>query len=231
MEMPGAFLERLLVDGTSLVLINGEPSRVSIPQAYYDSRDAGRQAAQHLLEQGCRKLLFFSAKSPDYQWVSDREDGVHDAIAMAGLPASAITRFVSSDPAFDVHYDKADEFAESYFEKHRVPDGVVASNDLTAVAFMNAARRRGLTAGRDYAIIGFDDVRIARTNGLTSLRPPAKDVAREALKLVLDQIAGVRGPSRVCLNSHIVARQSSHRADWARRSLDLERHLAIPITA
>lgn len=54
----------------------------------------------------------------------------------------------------------------------RLPDAVVAYNDVVALGIYDGLRRRGLEAGRDIAVASFDDTRIA-----ASQVPPMTSVA------------------------------------------------------
>ncbi len=65
-----------------------------------------------------------------------------------------------------------------------------ASTDLHAVAVLHAAWRAGLTPGADIGIVGYDDSELARMHDLTSVAQPLDDVARLALELVHEALAG-----------------------------------------
>jgi LacI family transcriptional regulator len=56
------------------------------------------------------------------------------------------------------------------------------------------AHRRGLDVPGDLAIAGFDDTPLATTiwPALTTVRQPIADMAREAVRLLIDQVRGRR---------------------------------------
>jgi LacI family transcriptional regulator len=63
-----------------------------------------------------------------------------------------------------------------------------------ALAAMAIAHRRGLDVPGDLAIAGIDDTPLATTvwPELTTIRQPIADMAREAVRLLIDQIRGRR---------------------------------------
>ena len=85
--------------------------------------------------------------------------------------------------------------------------GVIAPNDTVAEAFIEVATEHGLTAGRDYGMVGFDDR--ARDCGLTSLRPPLATLGDETAQLALRLLRGEDTPNRVVLQHRLIARTSS----------------------
>ena len=179
----------------------------------YDNANAGYQAAHHLLERGCADLLFFAPQNAP--WVQERLSGVRQAARLAGLPAEAVQSFVLDN------HENAEEFRmRDWMEVGRdaarpllagglTAHGVIGVNDNAALGFLRAASETGLTAGADYALIGFDDVPEARVAGLTTLHPPLEELGLEAARLALHAAAGHTTPTQICLHSHLIARASS----------------------
>ena len=87
-------------------------------------------------------------------------------------------------------YRSGFEAAERLLKGARKPTAIFASNDDMAAATITVAHRMGLDVPRDLSIAGFDDTPLATTvwPALTTVRQPIADMAREALKLLLDQI-------------------------------------------
>ena len=61
------------------------------------------------------------------------------------------------------------------------PTGFVCASDTLAMGVLHTLADRGLVAGRDIAVVGFDDSQVAQVvpPGLTSVRQPLEDVAVE----------------------------------------------------
>ena len=67
------------------------------------------------------------------------------------------------------------------------PTALVCVSDVIALGAMAAARARGLTLGRDVAVVGFDDTPTAAVVDppLTTVRQPIEECARLAVRLLL----------------------------------------------
>lgn len=87
--------------------------------------------------------------------------------------------------------------------------GIVAANDQLAYQIMDVAELHGWKAGRDYALIGFDDDAASLQRGLSSLRPPLEELGAAAAELLVKRFNGDRLSTQACLSSHLVARQST----------------------
>ncbi|MBP2326846.1 DNA-binding LacI/PurR family transcriptional regulator [Kibdelosporangium banguiense] len=81
------------------------------------------------------------------------------------------------------------------------PTAIVAVSDLLAVGVLGEVRRRGLVAGRDVAVTGFDDSLLAAAvdGGLTSVRQPTAEIAATLVGLLEtpDEERGVLLPGEV----------------------------------
>jgi len=157
-----------------------------VPHVRYDSANAGYVAADHLLRQGYRRLGFFAPFRST--WSDERLNGVREAV-----------RREYSRRASDAYLNKID--------KLRV--GIVAANDHAALGLLQGAEQRALVAGRDFGLVGFDDIPQSREVGLTSLRPPLEAMGAEAGRVIRQVVTGVKAPAQVVLQSQIVSRKSS----------------------
>ena len=90
------------------------------------------------------------------------------------------------------------------------PTAVFAANDLSAIATMKAARGLGLTVPDDLSVIGFDNVpeSALASPPLTTIKQPLQQMGAEALRLLVDLIAGVERDTHVRLPTELVERAS-----------------------
>ncbi len=65
------------------------------------------------------------------------------------------------------------------------PTAVIAPNDLSAFGAMRALQTRGLTAGKDISVVGFDDINLAAHwhPSLTTVAQPFRRIGFEVVKL------------------------------------------------
>jgi LacI family transcriptional regulator len=68
------------------------------------------------------------------------------------------------------------------------PDAIFASNDMMAIGCMAALSAAGVRVPEDIAVVGFDDIPMARylTPALTSVRVPIAALGANALNALVD---------------------------------------------
>jgi DNA-binding LacI/PurR family transcriptional regulator len=89
-------------------------------------------------------------------------------------------------------------------------DGVFAANDNMAVGALRALREAGRSVPHDVAVVGFDDLPVARITdpALTTVHQPIRDLGREMARMLVGVIEG-GDPSPLLLPSHLVVRASA----------------------
>lgn len=153
-----------------------------------------RMATEHLLAQGHRRIAFLAWPEKS-QTGYYRLQGYLSAMAAAGLTV---------DPAW---VQLAGNFYdESYAATRRLlalplvcrPTAIIASSDLMALGVLNAGWDAGLEVGRELAVVGFDDVPIARylRPALTTLAQPILEVGEQLVTMLIDEISGRPVPQR-----------------------------------
>ena len=87
-----------------------------------------------------------------------------------------------------------------------------AAGDNCAQGLLSVAKDRGVRIPEAVAIIGFDDLPMARlsTPALTTIRQPLKEMAEAAYKMAVSQRDEIlRNPKKVIFNPELVVRQSA----------------------
>jgi len=149
--------------------------------------EAARAMTRHLLALGHTRIGFINGH-PAHASSGQRFRGFIEAMTEAGL---TISPKQVTQGYFDYRsgLGAAEQLLSSYH-----PTAIFASNDDMALAAMAIAHRRGLDVPGDLAIAGIDDTPLATTvwPELTTIRQPIADMAREAVRLLIDQIRGRR---------------------------------------
>ncbi|MDR7420044.1 MAG: LacI family DNA-binding transcriptional regulator [Armatimonadota bacterium] len=190
--------------GVPVVLIARAPRGVGIDAVLVDNRRGTREATEHLLRLGHRKIAFIGGPTtlPD---AAERRTGYEEALAAAGIPvAPALIR----DGGFRAEGGAA---AVGALLDQRVPfTAIVAANDLMAIGAMEKLRRRGRRIPDDVAIVGFDDITFARLvePRLTTVAQPKYRMGCLAMERLLEVIGGDRRPRRAVLEPKLVVRDS-----------------------
>jgi len=168
-----------------------------------DNHHAGYTGTLHLLEQGCRRLVFLGDSAvPE---VRARRDGFLQALREAGISnhLEVAVRFGS---------DSAYEAVSSLLNAHAEFDGIFACSDVIAMSTMRALTERGRRVPADVAIVGFDDVPLAAytTPPLTTIRQDWAAGARILVERAL-QPKSARTAAATVLPTELVIRASSLR--------------------
>ncbi len=92
------------------------------------------------------------------------------------------------------------------------PTGFVCASDTLAMGVMHTLAERGMHAGEDVAVVGFDDSQTAQVMhpGLTSVRQPLEDVAIEVVNALEGLLAHPRRilPGKLLVPTLAVRRSS-----------------------
>jgi DNA-binding LacI/PurR family transcriptional regulator len=179
-----------------------------------DNEQGGYSATQHLLEQGCRNIVFLGDSAvPE---AAARLEGHARALREAGRPRE--TRFELC-VRFGSDRDTAQRAVSSLLDAGVAFDGIVACSDVFAMSAVQALAERGLRVPADCAVVGYDDIPLASltTPPLTTVRQNCRDGAKLLVDNLMRAIARER-PSSAVLPTEIVVRASSQR----------ERYLQLP---
>ena len=141
-----------------------------------DNFAGGRKAAEHLLATGRRSIAFLG----DLRGIeiADRYAGAREAIA--GFGPAATLHHLPVHLSLD---DMTDEIAVGLAGLAATIDGIVAASDAIALAAIRQLHERGLSVPADIAVIGFDDLPMAR-NTVPQLTTMRQDIAGGALAMV-----------------------------------------------
>ena len=170
-----------------------------------ENRDGARRATQHLLSLGHRRVAFVGG----YAAMSVREErlaGYRAALEEAGLPfdpaqvVDAMTSYAGGGAA-----------APRLLNMATPPTAALCFNDAVAIGFLRALAAAGVTAGRDFAVIGFDDIDEARHAypALSSVSVNARSLGARAAQMLMRQIAsGDFSPETVLTPTTLMIRAS-----------------------
>ena len=164
-----------------------------------DDVDAGYRLACHLIEQGARRLAFFSPLFGNVSF-ENRSRGFLAAVAAAKRKGCV----VQGAPE--------DVSAVRRLLKVNRPDAIVCGNDRVAAALMATLERLGRRVPEDLLLAGFDDVNFARLllPGLTTAHLPCTEIGEAAYRMLLARAENPGLPPRtVSLVSPLVVRAST----------------------
>jgi DNA-binding LacI/PurR family transcriptional regulator len=158
---------RLELMGVHVVAAGGQSA--AYPFVRIDDYVAARQAMDHLIFLGHRRIAMIEAKDPDQPDLEPpRSDAYYAALAEAGIEA---------DPELVVVGDWGGELGAQGMSRllslKHPPTAVFAHSDEVALGATRTIRRAGLDIPRDISIVGIDDHPLAALTDLTTVRQPA----------------------------------------------------------
>lgn len=208
--------EWLVRRGLPLVLVDQDPVD-GVPCVNVDDRAGARDAAQHLIDLGHRRLVALTlavegtspAAEPHARLYAhpqrQRYLGWLDAAESAGASLEVLEVVGHDDRA------AADAIAPLLAGSGR-PTAVLCFSDLFAVGVVRAARDAGLEVPRDLSVVGYDDSPIAER-----VEPPLTTVHQDVTAKGVEAASALRGamgdldvsPRHVMLPTRLVVRAST----------------------
>ncbi len=130
------------------------------PSFFIDNHQGGRIAARHLLDQGCRNILYIGENTQTQQQ-DERFQGFEEVIQQEGLE-------LVGDMRIPINELDSLEATLQAMQKYS-PDGIFYFCDELAYGGLKARRKSGLHP----LILGYDDKEASQYLGLSSIAQPA----------------------------------------------------------
>ncbi|MBC7264895.1 MAG: LacI family DNA-binding transcriptional regulator [Chloroflexi bacterium] len=182
-------------------------SQVNMNHAYVDVDGAKgiAEAVKHLAQLGHRRIGYIAPPN-GLMCAVHRWEGFCSAMAEHNLP---IDDELVVEGGFS---EKSGQVAmHLLLDLPHPPTAVIAANDLCAFGAMRALQMRGLIAGQDVSIVGFDDIRLAAHwyPSLTTVSQPFRRIGSIVAQMLLDIIAGKEVEQHIIVEPRLVVRNST----------------------
>lgn len=185
-----------------LVLIDNQLFHGGVNAVLNDDRQGACDAVAHLIEHGHTEIACLSGPK---RWVSNRAraEGYRDALEAAGLERKACIVRVG-----ETTVGSGEEAMRQALEQSTT--AVFCINDLMAIGAVHAARDLGLRVPDDVAVVGFDDVFVARDvqPPLTTIRVDKERIGALAAAQAIEVMAGREPAETTLVGCELVVRQS-----------------------
>jgi LacI family transcriptional regulator len=170
-----------------------------------DNMDGARQATEHLLSLGHRRIAFLTGPTVDLAGM-ERLLGSQQALTHAG---------VAPDPGLvrqsGWNIDEAYEAARTLLAERRDFTAIVAGSDFMAIGILRALTEHGLRVPDDVSLTGFDDVEFSQYTipPLTTVRQDRVAMGCGAVQRLIAMIEGTGEVSPLILPTQLIVRKST----------------------
>lgn len=179
-----SYFTDLMNNNFPVVFFNRICDRLDAPYVIIDDYKWAFAAVEHLIEQGCKRIVHL-AGAADLLIARKRRDGYVDALRKHGLPVDE--RLIID---CGIMMEKGIMAAYEILEMKESPDAIFAVNDPVAIGAMKTLQKNGVRIPEDMAVVGFTESKealIVEPN-LTSVEQHTFEMGRNAAYLLLEQI-------------------------------------------
>lgn len=196
--------------GLPIVFVDRVSEVINTNRVVIDNFAAGFTAANHLIEQGCRRIAHL-AGAQHRNVYRDRLNGYIEALKHNNLPIDENL----------IVYGKIMNAEEGQKLTHHLmslpvpPDAIFSANDTAAVSAIQYAKQRGIAIPDQLAVVGFnnDPISLIIDPQLSTIAHPATEMGRIAATQIINHQAQPESVAyeTVVLKTELVVRQSSLR--------------------
>ena len=155
---------------------------------YWDETTGARMATEHLIDQGHSQIGMITTHR-DSPIRNARIQGYEEALRDAGIaprPDRIATGRTDKHAGFSE--ESGYEAMEALLRASPDVTAVFASSDVQAIGAWQALRHEGRSVPDDMALIGYDDIKISRFIGLSSIAQNMHDIGERATDLLLRRL-------------------------------------------
>jgi len=173
-----------------------------------DNYKCGYQATQHLVEQGCKRIVLVTANLMRNVY-AQRHKGYADALYDNNIPHNKDYVLIK-----DLSEQCGVEAALQILKMKPLPDGAFVTNDFSAAVCMQTLKEHGVRIPEDIAIVGFNNDVIGKIvePQLTTVNYPGIDMGEIAARNLINHLNGVsniKHTQTIVIRSGLVIRKSS----------------------
>jgi LacI family transcriptional regulator len=199
----------LLTLGAPVVLIGSKwPPLDSL---YWDEEPGVKLAVNHLIDQGHTRIGMITTPH-DNRLRNARVNGYREALQEAELEYDRTLVAHGQTRKHDGFSEESGYEAMNELLGLATPvSAVFASSDVQAIGAWQAIRESGAEVPDDYSLVGYDDIKVSRFIGLTSVAQNMHYVGERATDVLLDRLnnAGSDDPVSELVKPELEVRKSS----------------------
>jgi LacI family transcriptional regulator len=167
-----------------------------------DNKKGVKEVFYHLYNQGARRIIFL-AGSPDAFDNKERKSAFIAEAKKNGLSIDVYDGYFLEEYGYQVGLQ--------IIASNHLPDAVFCANDQMAIGFIRAMEEKKLRAPEDMAVVGFDDILIARymQPTLSTVRASRFQWGASAASQLIEFLENGTPFQRTRIPSQLIVRESS----------------------
>lgn len=169
-----------LPKGLPSILINTRDGTGHYPAIHLDNAAGVRAVVDHLAALGRRRLVHIAGPAENVD-AQERAEAFRKAIAAHGIDGDIVKG--------DFEMESGEAAIAALLADGTLFDAVFAANDNMAIGAIRALRAAGRDVPGDVAVVGFDDIPLARHLEITTVRVRIAELGERALTRLLDGLA------------------------------------------
>lgn len=178
-----------------------------------DQELGGYVATEHLINLGYKNIGYVHVGKGNLL-CEVRKNGYYRALMEYDIPYDAKKIFYPSENEKDVETDRFKlgyTFGKKFTKMNNKPEALFLYSDLVALGFLQSVTEEGLKVPDDVAIVGFDDVEIAKYASvpLTTVHQPVDVIGHYAVEIIQKRINKNDIGNRTILKPELIVRESS----------------------
>lgn len=213
-------IESIISKGVPIVFYDRMYDNPSISKVIVDDYAGAKEAVNHLIEQGCKRIAHLKAAA-NLMITIDRFKGYTDALAEHGIKTDESLIIECPSGTFE----EGKKAARKLLALPNPPDAIFANNDPMAMGAFMAIKEKGLKIPQDVAIVGFSNWFFDELMdpSLTTVDQPGFEMGQEAARLLIRQIEwkekdqGDPTPETKILKTKLIVRNSSLKKDIGKK--------------
>jgi LacI family transcriptional regulator len=190
-----------------LVFFDRVVDEIPVHKVLTDDFQAGYLASRHLIDNGCRNIVFLSI-GESLNIMKRRNLGSAQSIKESPQKIKYKTIDCTSDP------EQAYKIIKKHLQSKSKPDGIIGAVEKLAITTYLVCQDLKIKVPEQLKVVAFSNLPIAEllNPGLTTIRQPAYEIGRTAAELLFEGLMRLRSPytpKSITLPSLLEARASS----------------------
>lgn len=194
--------------GIPIVFFDRVEEKKESTKVIIDNYKCGYQATQHLIEQGCKRIVLVTANLMRNVY-AQRHEGYSDALFDNNIPYNKDYVLIK-----DLSEQCGREAALQIMKMKPLPDGAFITNDFSAAVCMQTLKENEIRIPEDIAVVGFNNDVISKIvePQLTTIHYPGMDMGEIAARNLINHLKGIsniRHTQTIVVRSELIIRKSS----------------------